>query len=77
MRRDRLGRVGGPKTAEERVRPMHNKLIWTFLLIPLIIVMATKNPQLAGDVITLGAKLLDAVANLLSHVVSALSAKHH
>ena len=56
---------------------MHNKLIWTFLLIPLIIVMATKNPQLAGDVITLGAKLLDAVANLLSHVVSALSAKHH
>jgi hypothetical protein len=50
----------------------HHKLFWTFVLIPLIIVVATKNPALAGDVITLGARLLDGVATALSTIANAL-----
>jgi hypothetical protein len=47
-----------------------NKVILTFLVIPLVIVMAARDPQgmghLAQRIITLGAKLLNAVAVLLN-----------
>jgi len=54
-----------------------HRMLWTFLLIPLIIVVATKNPQFAGDVITMGAKLLNGVASALGDIANALSSKHH
>lgn len=50
-----------------------NKVILTLLVIPLIIVMAAKDPQAAGHlvqvIITWGAKLLNAVATLLNDLL--------
>lgn len=47
-----------------------NKVILTFLVIPLVIVMAVRDPQgmghLAQLIITLGARLLNAVADILN-----------
>jgi hypothetical protein len=51
-----------------------NKLILIFLVIPLLIVMAAKDPQGMGHlvqlIITIGAKLLNAVAALLNNLLS-------
>ena len=50
-----------------------NKLVIVLLVIPLLIVMATKDPQGVGHlveiIIALGAKLLNATAVLLNHLV--------
>ncbi len=48
------------------------KVILTLLVIPLIIVLATKSPEAAGHlvatIITLGAKLLNGVASAINAV---------
>jgi hypothetical protein len=53
------------------------KLVLTFLLIPLIIVAVSKDPQAAADgvasLVLVGAKLLDATANLLTEIVRTLA----
>ncbi len=47
-----------------------NKVILTLLVIPLIIVLATKSPEATGHlvamVVTAGAKLLNGVASMLN-----------
>lgn len=49
------------------------KVVLVLLVIPLIIVVATKDPHAAGQfvqlVVTVGAKVLDAVATLISDIV--------
>jgi hypothetical protein len=53
------------------------KLALTLLAIPLIIVMVSKDPKAAADGVAsrlvLGAKLLDATANLLNEILRALA----
>ena len=55
------------------------KLIMLLLVIPLITVMATKDPQAAGKlaqgIITVGAWLLETTANILVHIGNALGGK--
>lgn len=70
------GGVGNRKLLRAGEAVNHHRLLWTFVLIPLIIVVATKSPQFAGDVITVGAKLLNGVANVLGDIANALSRKH-
>lgn len=53
------------------------KLLVLLLVIPLIVVMATKDPSSMGKLVqlvfTVGAKLLDAVAALLTSLVRSFS----
>ena len=50
-----------------------NKLLLTLLVIPLLIVLAVRDPQgmahLVEAIFTIGAKLLDGVATLLSSLL--------
>lgn len=50
-----------------------NKLVLTLLVIPLLIVMAARDPQGMGHLVqmifTIGAKLLDGVATILNNLL--------
>ena len=53
------------------------RLVLTFLAIPLVIVMVSKDPQAAADgvasLLVLGAKLLSATADLLNDILRSLT----